>query len=160
MSERIQKIKGKLVEGRSYLNAVLDRVGDRWDEQVYTHGAGWSVHGLLIHLVVSDRGQLETIKRIAKGGEGVPPDFDLERYNRRSVEKRSDKTVEEARVELRQSRQDLQAWLDGLEDESMLDLKGRHGSLRILSIEEILHVIADHDIHHARDIAKALNIEV
>ena len=81
----------------------------------------------------------------------------LERFNRRSVEKRAETTIEEARAALQQTEAEREAWLDTL-DEATLQKSGRHGSLHILSIEQILGVIADHDRDHANDIAKVLNI--
>ena len=135
------------------MNAILDKVGDRWDTQVYSDGAAWTARQLAIHLMVTDKGHNNTLKGIANGEETIPADFDLERFNRRSVEKRADTSVEEARASLAVTA----AWLDTIDD-ATLDKKGRHGSMRILSIEEITQVIADHDRDHGNDIARALNI--
>ena len=157
MSERIQKIKQRLMDSRTRLNQVLDQVGDRWETQVYAEGAAWTVRQLAVHLMITDKGQTNTIQGIAKGEEVVPADFDLERYNRRSVEKRADMSVQDIRDNLAANAAERYIWLDTVDD-STLDKKGRHGSLAILSIEEILGVIANHERDHANDIAKALNI--
>jgi hypothetical protein len=157
MSERIDKIKANLADARQHLNAILDNVGDRWDTQVYSDGAAWTVRQLLIHLMVTDKGHNNTLKGIANGEETIPADFDLERFNRRSVEKRAETSVEEARTSLSTTAAEREAWLDTVGD-TALDKKGRHGSMRILSIEEITQVIADHDRDHGNDIAKALKI--
>ena len=157
MSERIDKIKANLADARQHLNAILDKVGDRWDTQVYSDGAAWTVRQLLIHLMVTDKGHNNTLKGVASGEETVPADFDLERFNRRSVEKRAETSVEEARTALSTTATERDAWLDTIDD-SALDKKGRHGSMRILSVEEITEVIADHDRDHGNDIAKALNM--
>lgn len=157
MSEKIESIKRNLANGRARWNAVLDQVGDRWDTQVYSEGAAWTVKQLLTHLMVTDKGHNNMMVGIATGQETIPPDFDLERFNRRSVEKRAETTVEEARAALQQTAAERDAWLDTL-DEAMLQKTGRHGSMHILSIERILGVIADHDRDHANDIAKVLNI--
>jgi DinB family protein len=158
MSERIQKIKADLADGRARLNYVFDRVGDRWNVQVYSEGAAWNVRQLATHLMITDKGQTNTIIGIAKGEEIVPADFDLERYNRRSVEKRGEIPIEDIRAALAASAAERNVWLDTIDD-AILDKRGRHGSMRILSIEEILHVIANHDRDHANDIAHALNID-
>ena len=157
MTERIDKIKFNLADARQHLNGILDKVGDRWETQVYSDGAAWTVHQLAIHLMVTDKGHNNTLKGIANGEETIPADFDLERFNRRSVEKRAETSVEEARASLAATAAERNAWLDTIDD-ATLDKKGRHGSMRILSIEEILQVIADHDRDHGNDIAKALNI--
>lgn len=157
MSERIERIKRNLADGRQRLNYVLDRVGDGWNTQVYAEGAAWTVQQLATHLMITDKGQNNTIMGIAKGEDPIPADFDLERYNRRSVEKRADVTVPEIRAALATSEAERNTWLDTLSDTD-LDKKGRHGSMRILSVEEITDVMADHERAHANDIAKVLNI--
>ena len=154
----VQTLKQALANSRAYTNRVLDQVGGRWDTQVYSDGAGWTVRQLLIHLAITDQGQTNTVMAIASGENPVPEDFDLERYNRRSVEKRADLTPDQARQMLNDSRVKLNAWLDTL-DEAALEKRGRHGSLNIYSIAEFLQVIADHERTHAGDIARVLAIE-
>jgi hypothetical protein len=158
MSERIENIKQNLAASRQRLNHVLDHVGDRWDTQVYSEGAGWTVHQLAVHLMITDKGHNNTIRGIAAGEETIPADFDLERYNRRSVEKRAETTIAEVRASLAQTFAERQAWLDSIDD-AALDKEGRHGSLRVLTLAQILDVIADHDRDHADDIARVLNID-
>jgi hypothetical protein len=160
MSERIQHVKNELAASRKHLDHVLDQVGDRWDTQVYSDGAAWTVRQLLTHVAISDKGQANVVAAIAEGRDIVPPDFDLNRYNQRSVEKRADLTVEQAREEMAASRQQLYTWLDTI-DESTLDKQGRHASLQILSIEQILvGMLAAHERNHADDIARVLGIDV
>jgi uncharacterized damage-inducible protein DinB len=157
MSERIAKIKEDLADGRRYLNSVFDQVGDRWDTQVYSEGAAWTAKQLAIHLMITDKGHNNTLKGIATGEEIIPADFDLERFNRRSVEKRAEASIEEIRSSLATTAAEREEWLDTLDD-ATLDKEGRHGSMKILSIEKILSVVANHDRDHAADIARVLNI--
>ena len=157
MSQRSQELKTALEESRQHLNYVLDRVGDGWDTQVYTEGAAWTVRQLAIHLMISDKGQTSTAMGIARGEDPVPADFDLERYNRRSVEKRADAGLDDIRASLATSFAEREAWLDSLSDVD-LEKRGRHGSGRVLSVEQIMQVMADHEREHANDIAKVLNI--
>jgi hypothetical protein len=158
VSERIHKIKNELAASRQHLNHVLDQVGDRWDTQVYSDGAAWTVQQLLTHLAISDKGQTNVVMGIAEGREVVPADFDLQRYNQRSVEKRADLTVEQARNEMLASREQFNSWLDTI-DEATLEKQGRHASLRILSVAQFLQVMADHERDHANDIARVLTID-
>jgi hypothetical protein len=158
MSHRIHHIKQRLADSRRFLNEVLDRVGGRDDIQVYSEGAGWNVRQLAVHLAVTERGQVNTIMGVARGEEIVPPDFDLERYNRRSVEKRADMTIEQAREQLQEARAELLNWLDTVSDAD-LDKQGRHGSLKIMSVAELLTTIATHEETHAHDLARVLGIE-
>ncbi|MBZ0279831.1 MAG: DinB family protein [Anaerolineae bacterium] len=158
MSERIDNVKQNLANGRQRLNDVLDKVGDRWETQVYSEGAAWTVRQLAIHLVITDKGHNNMVTGIAKGENTIPEDFDLERFNRRSVEKRAEMTLPEIRAALDSTAAERNAWLDTIED-ATLDMQGRHGTLRILTIEQILGVVASHDRDHANDIAKVLNID-
>ncbi|MBI5666764.1 MAG: DinB family protein [Chloroflexi bacterium] len=157
MTARIDVIKRQLAEARQYLNNVLDQVGDRWDAQVYAEGAAWTVRQLLVHLMITDKGHNNMMMAIARGENTIPDDFDLERFNRRSVEKRAEVTPEEARAALAQTAAERDAWLDTIDDDTLLK-QGRHGSMRVLSIEQILGVVADHDRNHANDIARVLGI--
>lgn len=159
MSERTEALKQELASARVYLNRVFDQVGDRWNTQVYSDGAAWRAGQLAVHLAIADKGQTNTVIGIAEGREIIPADFDLERYNRRSVEKRADMTIDEARADMASAREQLNTWLDTADD-AALAKQGRHGSGRILSIEQILQVMADHERDHANDIARVLGIDV
>jgi hypothetical protein len=95
--------------------------------------------------------------QIKGGGEGVPPDFDLARWNKRVVDKLSDKRPEELLAGMAENRSALFAFMDTL-DEADWDKKGRHASLQVMSIEEVCHLIADHEALHLTGIRKALSI--
>ncbi len=58
---------------------------------------------------ISDKGLTNQAIGAAEGRETVPADFDLERYNRRSVEKNAAMTPDEARASLENSRAELLA---------------------------------------------------
>ncbi len=158
MSARIQAIKGQLADSHQYLNAVLDGVRDRWEMTVYSEGLEWTARQVINHLADAERGHFLQVANIAEGRSIIPEDFDIERYNRGVTRKTAEKTVEEARAELEMSRQRLNAWLDSL-DEGKLDMKGRHATLQILTIEQILGILSGHEHSHADDIAHALGIE-
>ncbi len=155
MSERIAQLKAGLIASRQHLDILLDTLASQnlWDMPVYADG--WNAKQVLIHVTDADRGHNNQVQGIAAGREVIPADFDLERYNRRSVEKRAEMTVDELRQALTSQRADLFAWLDSL-DEAALDITGRHASLRIMSVEQILRHLANHERTHADDIALAL----
>lgn len=156
---RISAIKEALATSRQRLNAVLDQVGSRWEHSVYLEGAAWNVKQLATHISITERGLANQAIGISEGREVIPADFDLERFNRRSVEKKAELTVEQIRAELANARHDLLAWLDSITDESILDNEGRHASMQIMSSEAILYQMADHERIHADDIARALDLE-
>lgn len=97
------------------------------------------------------------ITRINAGEETVPPDFDLNRWNKRSVEKAADKQPPELLTALDEGRTALKQVLDGLSD-SDLDKRGRHSSLQIMSIEEIARLIGTHETDHMKIIADRLGL--
>ncbi len=155
MSDRIPKIKDALVQSRQHLNAAFEQIGDRLDTPVYSEGAAWNIHQIFIHLSVSENGLANQAMGIAEGREVIPPDFDLERWNRRSVEKQAEKTIEELRAELETARQQLMTWLDTIKDETVLDREGRFATLETYTVEQVLFQIANHEKTHVDDILKA-----
>ncbi|PJF22072.1 MAG: hypothetical protein CUN56_07830 [Phototrophicales bacterium] len=157
MTSRKQAILDRLAESRTYLDQVLDQVGDRWEQQVYSDGLGWTVRQLVAHLADAERGHYLQVTNIAEGKDLIPEDFDVERYNKRVTEKTADVTPTQAREQLATYRQQLNDWLAQL-DEAKLDQKGRHASLQIMTVEQILGILSAHEHTHAADIAKALNI--
>lgn len=159
MTARVDEIKQKLAEARQYLYRVLDQVGESWNFRVYAEDNSWTVKELLLHLMITDKGHNNMVMAIARGENTIPEDFDLQRFNRRSVEKRADISVHEARAVLAQTAAERDAWLDTIDDDTLLK-RGRHGSMRVLSIEQILDVVAGHDRSHADDIARALGIPI
>lgn len=151
-AERFHKYLDRLAASRARLNAVLDAVpADAWERQIYSDGAQWTLRQLLIHLMVSDRGQNNVVMGIAADREVIPPDYDVNRYNQRSVEKQAEVTVEQARAGLVESRQQLLTWIDTA-DEAILDKQGRHALMQILTIAQIFNVMSRHEEGHANDI--------
>jgi uncharacterized damage-inducible protein DinB len=159
MTDRKAELKSKLNESRRILNSVFDQVGDRWEMQVYSDGLGWTVKQIAAHLVDAERGHLTQASNIAEGRDIIPENFDIERYNKSRTEKNTDKTVEQSRAELEDVRNEIFSWLDGL-DEEKLDRKGRHASLQIMTVHDIMRLLSLHERGHAADIARALDIKL
>lgn len=154
-----EQIRTKLDESESYVNKILDQVGDRWEHQIYPDGLQWNARQVLIHITEADRGHNFQAMNIAEGKDVIPADFDVERYNARTTEKFATKTVAEARAELAANRKALLEWLDGL-DEAKLDREGRHASGTTMTVRNIIRMQALHAQGHARDIARVLGITV
>jgi len=131
---------------------------DSWTHPVYSHGGEkeWSAMDLLRHLVWAEGGMLRLMRQIRAGEEGAPADFDLDRYNAAGVNKLKDEMPADLLLRLEKNRNELLAFVESLE-EGDWEKKGRHGSLRIMSIREILERIADHEAQHLADLREALS---
>lgn len=153
------QLKVKLAEARAYLNQVFDAVGDHWEEQVYSDGLQWNVRQIAAHIAEADKGHNRQLMGIAEGVEVIPPDFDIERYNKRTTEKTMEKSAAQSREELASNRAALLEWLDALDD-SKLEVIGRHASLRMMSVRDILRMMCLHEKGHADDIVNALGLKL
>jgi uncharacterized protein (TIGR03083 family) len=155
MDAKKKEIKDELSDARSVLFAILQGLSEAaWDTMVYSEGETWTVADILRHLTAAERDMTLLVERIRKGAGGVPADFDLDRWNRRSIEKAESKSPADLQAEMRENRLHLIGVIDSIEPEEW-DIRGRHGSLRIMTVEEILRLIADHERRHTADIRNA-----
>jgi hypothetical protein len=154
--EKKEIIRDKLARCRQDLLGFLGELDERdWEAVVYSEGAEWSATDLLRHLVDAERGMTMLITRILEGGEGAPADFDLTRWNARVIEKEKEKTAGQLVKEIKENRPVLLEVIASL-GEGDWGKRGRHASLRIMSVEEICHLIADHERNHVEDMRQAL----
>ena len=140
------------------VTAVLARVTESgWGAPVYSpdHAATWTVHDVIAHLLDSTEGQLRTARMIANGEDPLPPDFDLQRWNKRIVEKAADKDTAEMIAAVRDN---VDAWLQFLDEvpEAALDNQGRYPSGDIETVENYIVRYSNHEATHAADLEKAL----
>jgi hypothetical protein len=153
-SERVQQHLDRLEKMRAKLDTILDTVPEHlWDTKLYSDGAQWTLRQLVIHLMISDRGQNSIVKGVVGGKEVIPADYDLERFNKSSVQKQAETSVPDARASLKVTRADLVNWLKDVEDEA-LDKQGRHATLKVLTVGQMLNVMAMHESAHADDIER------
>ena len=150
------EIAARLNEERAELMAFFERLeDDEWDTAVYHEDTTWTITDILRHLVDSERGMTNLMMQWQQGKDPVPADFDLTRWNNRAIQKTADKSPEELLDELRENRINLLSFIDTLQDDDW-DKKGRHGSLRIMSIEEVAHLIGDHELSHLQVMKEAV----
>ena len=155
VDDRKEAIKSKLAATREeFLATVRGLAEEQWATKAYSEGSEWQVVDILRHVADSERGMTALMVQIKGGGEGVPPDFDLARWNQRVVNKLGDRSPQELLDGMADSRVALFAFIDSLEDGDW-NKKGRHASLRIMSIEEVCHLIADHEALHLAGIQEA-----
>ena len=160
MSDRKHPLRDHLAATRE---ALLELIGQMqpadWDKVVHTHEGGWTVKQVMLHLATAETGQTGTGKAIAAGQPTVPDDFDLNRWNRRQVEKNQSKQPPEILFNLAESRQKLLAFLDEV-SEADLDRRGRHGRGDVITLEQLFYRIGEHEAEHTAEIRKALGKSV
>jgi uncharacterized protein (TIGR03083 family) len=156
-SEKKEAIKQRLTATREeFRRAVEGLTDEQWNAPAYSEeGSEWRVLDLLRHVTDSERGMTAMMVQVRAGGEGVPPDFDLTRWNRRVVSKLQDKTAADLLADMETNRAALFALIDSLEDEDW-DKKGRHASGHIMTIEQVCKLIARHERDHLNEIRAAL----
>ncbi len=154
MNDKKTTIKEKLNQIRATTAAFVGGLtAEQWETPVFSEGSDWTVADLFRHVVDSERGMTTQIDLFRQGHEGVPADFDLARWNARVVAKSKEKTPAILIEEMGRNRENLLKVIDSLADEDW-DKSGRHASLRILSIEQICHLIADHEGSHVEDMKR------
>ena len=152
--EKREAIKQKLTTVRDETVRVLNGLTEeQWNTPVYSdEGAEWRVIDVVRHMADSERGMTALMAQVQAGGEGVSPDFDLTRWNRRVVAKLQDKGAADLLAGMAANREALFTFIDTLADDDWAK-QGRHASQRILSIEQVCHLIADHEQAHIAEIA-------
>lgn len=114
-------------------------------------GAQWTAKDVLAHVAASEGGQLGQITRCLAGEVTVPDDFDLARFNRRSVQKQAERTIADLLAEIETGHAQVLAKLDSLAD-SDLDKTGRHARGDTLTVEQFFIRITEHRREHAEQI--------
>ena len=155
LSERKHLIHDHLIRTREALLEVIGQMDTTdWDRPVQSAEGGWTVKQALLHLATSESGQILTGKAIAAGQPTVPDDFDLNRYNKRQIEKNQAKQPPEILFAMAESRQKLLAFLDDVSAED-LDKRGKHGRGDVISLEQLFYRIGGHEAEHTAEIKRA-----
>jgi hypothetical protein len=156
LTERKHLIHDHLIRTRE---ATLELIGQMdahdWEHQVQTAEGGWTVKQMLLHIATSESGQIKTAQAIAAGQPTVPDDFDLDRYNRRQLEKNQAKQPPEILFGMAESHQKLLVFLDTVTAED-LDKRGKHGRGDVISLEQLFYRIGEHEAEHMAEIKRAL----
>jgi hypothetical protein len=156
LSERKHLIHDHLIRTRE---ATLELIGQMdiadWDHQVQSAEGGWTVKQMMLHLATSESGQIRTAQAIAAGQPTVPDDFDLDRYNRRQIEKNQAKQPPEILFGMAESQQKLLAFLETVTAED-LEKRGKHGRGDVISLEQLFYRIGEHEAGHMAEIKQAL----
>lgn len=156
MTQPNTELQHKLAENRDALFALLKGLSEEeWEVPVYSEDTIWTVSDMVRHLEGAERSMIALMVNIQQGGAGASEDFDLARFNASRIKKAKEKRPFALMADMQQNREDLLTFMASLTAEDW-QKKGRHGSLNIMTIEEICTVIADHEAVHTADIKTAL----
>jgi uncharacterized damage-inducible protein DinB len=156
MSERKQKIEEWLASSRRFWLSVVGTVGNEdWSRVAHTDAVGWTARDVLAHVTGAEPSLAALITRAQVEGSYVPrPDFDLNFWNRRQVEKRAEKSLRDLLAEMESNRAATLKLLAEL-PEAALDLPVRHPSYGDMTVEDVFRIIGFHERLHADEIRAA-----
>ena len=150
-SDRKAKLRQTIEADHAASLAIYNRVTpEQWSLPVPSdEGAQWTAHDVLAHVAGSEAGQLGQIQRGLAGGVTVPDDFDVDRYNRRAVQKQAAVPVAELLAIIERDHALVLAALDAVSDAD-LDVTGRHARGDTLTIEQVFHRSTEHRRQHSQ----------
>lgn len=159
MSDRKAKLRATMEADHAACLAILRRLTpEQWAQPVPSdEGAEWRARDVLAHVAVSEAGQLGQITRLLEGGLTVPDDFDLNRFNRRSVQKQAEASEADLLALLERDYVKVLSALDAVA-EADLDKTGRHARGDTLTVEQFFHRITEHRRQHAEQMAQVLGL--
>ena len=156
MSERKKAIEAYLRHAHQATWPILAEIPESARATpVYGEGGPWTVRDVVAHLADAETGLLGQVQRLLAGKVTVPPDFDLNRWNRSAVRRSQGRPFEDLIEEIRRSHLEAVNTLQ-LCSEDGLDLQGRHSSGETLTAEGFFRRMADHRREHTHDVQQAL----
>lgn len=148
-------LRALLTAAAQELDETLDALApDDWEKRTLTTDR-WTIRETVSHLVTGEAGNLAIARGIAAGIDMYRPDFDLDRYNRRNLEKTAQRTPAQLRDDLRAIRRETLATLDGF-DEATLRRTGRRTTGEETSVAGVFERIAEHQREHLAEIRAAV----
>ncbi|MGD2159312.1 MAG: DinB family protein [Anaerolineales bacterium] len=157
MQEYISKLIDRFQkEGRKTQTFFQALTPEEWGREIYSEGTVWTVRQIFAHLVSAESGIARLVQHILDGGQGVPEDFDLDRYNERKVGELDGKTTDELMVMFSNLRGETIKMVATLGDED-LSREGRHPWLGMATLGDMLKLMYRHNKIHQREIRRVLD---
>lgn len=154
MSERKQAIIAELESARRELVDLVQSL-DAKALACPTCNEGWSAKDVLAHLAAGESGLRRRVDLVCNGESGAEPGFNLHENNKRQVELRRDRSLQDLLAEMAESGVGTRGYLEVLPEEA-LDRTGRLSSGAEVTVEGLLRKIANHERSHADEIRKAV----
>jgi hypothetical protein len=158
MSERKAKLRASIEADHAASMAIFRRLTpEQWLTPVPSdEGAEWKARDVLAHVAVSEAGQLGQATRCIAGEVTVPEDFDLNRFNRRSVQKQAETSIDELLAIIERDHGKVLGTLDATA-EADLDKSGRHARGDVITVEQFFYRITEHRRQHAEAVEQAVS---
>ena len=145
-----------VADGKKTVDFLQKIPEERWDRQIYEDGAEWTVRQIGMHLVEAEKSLPGLISNVLAGGEGVPKDFDLDRYNESKVRKMGNLTRDEIISQFSELRSETVKMVGNLKEKD-LEVTGRHPFAGETTIREMLRLMMINVNVHIRDIRRVLD---
>jgi hypothetical protein len=159
MSDRKTRLRETMEADHAACMAIFRRLTpEQWQQPVPSdEGAEWRARDVLAHVAVSEAGQLGQITRLLEGGVTVPDDFDLNRFNRRSVQKQAEAAEAELLAIIERDYAKVLSTMETVADGD-LDKAGRHARGDTITVAQFFHRVTEHRRQHAEQVAEALGL--
>ncbi len=156
MSETPESLADRLIqEGSRVVDFFNSLSPEQWEIQVYPEQGDWTFTDLLAHFVSAEIGRYELVENIISGGEGAPPNFNIDRFNLEEVKRLSERTSEVLLKDFSFERQNFADLVRRL-PASSLDLIGNDPFLGEVPITEIIKLTYRHLQIHMREVRRLL----
>jgi phage-related protein len=151
-------IKEKLDESMNTFESVIGKLEEKDLMVKINEGEnGWTVIEILRHIQNSENGMTKNLESILKGGDGVPLNFDLMKFNTSANKEMKEISLEQILQNMRNYRKNTLAVLSNVKD-NQWKLEGRHPSQEIFTVEKIFEIIWSHPIDHLKGIRAKFSI--
>jgi hypothetical protein len=130
-----------------------------WNCPVHGHEDGWTVRDVVTHLATAGPGLLKAAQLMAEGRLEMRPDFDLDFWNQRQVQKQAGRSEIQLLDDLAALNRDVLAYLDALAEddgEAVLARRDQHAVFGETTVEYVLRRVYQHEREHALEIRQAL----
>ena len=156
MSEHAARLANRLLREGEKTRLFFSQIPETiLEKSLYSEGASWTVHQVIVHLVESEDSLPRLFKHIVDGGSGVSKDFDLNRYNEGAVKKLELLPLEGLAKIFVERRNLAVEFVQGLSDDD-LNKEGFHPFLGQAPVKEMIRLFYLHAQIHLRDIRKLI----
>jgi uncharacterized damage-inducible protein DinB len=142
-------------EGARVIDFFNDLSKEQWDRSIYIEGTVWTIHDLLAHFVSAEFGRKKLIIDVASGGNGAPPDFEIDKFNQQEVERLSVESNSKLIHRFKLGRNQLVKFVSALRQED-LDIVGNDPFLGEVPLTEIIKLTYRHLQIHLRDARRCI----